>query len=264
MRNINILNNSSINKDIYGYWPLNETGGKIITDRIGGHHATTTSDIIQKGSEWGGAMNFASNTITCSTINIPNFPMTVSYWVQWDDILAAAGNNSEHELFTISNATTSRRIRLFIKKITSTVWLLNMHIADQIGSAGTFFNQNTFNFGTDNGLYSGGGPYWGSRYRQWVHFAITAISTSSTVFYLNGRYVTSIGRGTPNNYTSFNLGTGSQSAFKAIDLKIWKRILNQNEIFQLAQKPYYGTEVGINRYEGTIANLKSKFWFFFD
>jgi hypothetical protein len=263
MRNINILNNSGINKDIYGYWPLNETGGKIITDRIGGHHATTTSDIKQKGSEWGGAMNFNSNTITCSTINIPNFPMTVSYWVQWDDILAAAGNGSEHDLFTISNTTTSRRIRIFIKKLSSTSWAFNADVANNLGSNSTNFSTNTFNFGTDNGIFSAGGPYWGSRYRQWVHFAITTISTSSTVFYLNGRYVTSIARGTPNNYTSFTLGTGSQSSFKAIDLKIWKRILNQNEIFQLAQRPYYGTEVGITRYQEIISTRKGS-WFFFN
>jgi hypothetical protein len=263
MRNINILNNSGINKDIYGYWPLNETSGKIITDRIGGHHATTTSDIIQKGSEWGGAMNFNSNTITCSTINIPNFPMTVSYWVQWDDIIAAAGNGSEHDLFTISNATTSRRIRIFIKKNSSTSWAFNADVANAAGSNSTAFSTNTFNFGTDNGIFSAGGPYWGSRYRQWVHFAITAISTSSTFFYLNGRYVTSIARGTPNNFTSFTLGTGSSSAFKAIDLKIWKRILNQNEIFQLAQRPYYGTEVGITRYQEIISTRKGS-WFFFN
>jgi hypothetical protein len=203
-------------------------------------------------------MNFANNTITCSTINTPNFPMTVSYWVQWDDIVAAAGNGSEHDLFTIYNTTTSRRIRIFIKKAASTVWTFNASVADQFGSSGTTFSQSTFNFGTDSGV-----GVINSRYRQWVHFAITAISTSSTVFYLNGRYVTSVARGTPNNYTSFTLGTGSQSAFKAIDLKIWKRVLNQNEIFQLAQRPYYGTEVGITRYEKIISTNKGS-WFFFN
>ena len=246
MRNINILNNSGINKDIYGYWPLNETGGKIITDRIGGHNATTTSDITQKGSEWGGAMSFSnSNYITCSNIDIPPFPMTMSFWVYLNGFGTFPVSSVHHEFFRLDNG-----IVLYFTQSGTSNWQLRTSITDGAG--------------TDARNILNGVLAPGSNKRKYGHVVIQATTTTTTTSFLNGTYNRTIPKGVPNNFTSFTIGTGSSEVtFKMIDLKIWKRLLNNNEIFQLSQRPYYGTEVGITRYQEIISTRKGS-WFFFD
>jgi hypothetical protein len=249
MRNINILNNSGINKDIYGYWPLNETGGKIITDRIGGHNATTTSDITQKGipAMLGGAMDFSnSNYITCSNIDIPPFPYTMSFWVYLDGFGTFPPSGAVfHEFFRLDNG-----IILYFVQVNSANWQLRTSITDTSGTTA----QNIL-----NGVLAPGGNK-----RKYGHVVIQSTTSTSTTSFLNGTYSRTLTRGVPNNFTSFTIGTGSSEVtFKMIDLKIWKRLLNNNEIFQLSQRPYYGTEVGITRYQ-EIISTRGGSWFFFD
>jgi hypothetical protein len=247
MRNINILNNSSINKDIYGYWPLNETGGKIITDRIGGHNATTTSDITQKGipAMLGAAMDFSnSNYITCSNIDIPPFPYTMSFWVLLDGFGTLPGFPTQ-EFFRLDNG-----IILYFVLVNSSNWQLRTSITDGSGTTA----QNIL-----NGVLAPG-----RNLRKYGHVVIQSTTSTSTTSFLNGTYSRTLTRGVPNNFTSFTIGTGSSEVtFKMIDLKIWKRLLNNNEIFQLSQRPYYGTEVGITRYQ-EIISTRGGSWFFFD
>jgi len=254
MRNINILNNSSINKDIYGYWPLNETGGKIITDRIGGHNATTTSDITQKGipAMLGAAMDFSnSNYITCSNIDIPPFPYTMSFWVLLDGF-GTLPVPTTTEFFRLDNADPSKGIVLYFTLVNSSNWQLRTSITDNSGTTA----QNILN-----------GVLFTSAYkRKYGHVVIQATTPTSTTSFINCTYTRTLTRGVPNNFTSFTIGTGSSEVtFKMIDLKIWKRLLNNNEIFQLSQRPYYGTEVGITRYQEIISTSTSNgSWFFFN
>lgn len=253
------LNKSNpLAKGLIGSWLLNERGGKVAIDSI-----------------------FSKNGTLSSGANFSIFRDNCIYTSGSDTSFLNLGNNAN----VIS--TKEMSISIWVNPISL---LGASYAADLVRKENSYEIEFLNNGGTDFGFKTSGGFNPSVNISkalmplgQWTHIVMTASSIDRLVrVYINGRFNASspidqwpAGQ-TINNIPANNTyigvyGTTTPSLTRGFNgytknIQFWNRKLIDKEVLSLYLDPYcmYKSKKRNIIYQEIIANLKSKFWFFFD